>query len=52
MGKTISLASIAVESAATSMKLYRFALKHSVMLAFAIALVVMFHVRVAPQLAP
>jgi len=58
MGKMISLASIAVASAATNMKpedegrLFRFTLKHSVILALAIGLVTMFYARVAPQLAP
>jgi L-lactate transport len=58
MGKMISLASIAVAAAATNMKpedegrLFRFTLKHSVILALAIGLVTMFYARVAPQLAP
>ena len=58
MGKMISLASIAVAAAATNMKpedegrLFRFTLKHSVILALAIGVVTMFYARVAPQLAP
>jgi L-lactate transport len=58
MGKMISLASIAVAGAATSMKpadegrLFRFTLKHSVILALAIGMVTLFYARVAPQLAP
>jgi L-lactate transport len=58
MGKMISLASIAVAGAATSMKpadegrLFRFTLKHSVILALAIGLITLFYARVAPQLAP
>ena len=58
MGKMISLASIAVAGAATSMKpadegrLFRFTLKHSMILALAIGLITLFYARVAPQLAP
>jgi len=58
MGKMISLTSIAVASAATSMKredeslLFRFTFKHSVILASAIGLVVMFYSYVMPSWAP
>jgi L-lactate transport len=58
MGKMISLTSIAVAAAATSMKredegrLFGFTLKHSIFLTFVIGLVVMFYAYVAPQLAP
>jgi lactate permease len=58
MGKMISLASIAVAAAATTMKpedegrLFRFTLKHSIVLALLIGLVTMFYARVAPGLAP
>jgi lactate permease len=58
MGKMISLTSIAVAVAATSMKreeeskLFRFTLKHSVILATVIGLVVMFYAYVAPFWAP
>jgi lactate permease len=58
MGKMISLASIAVASAATSMKrddearLFRFTFKHSVLLASVIGVVVLFYAYVAPGLAP
>jgi len=58
MGKMISLTSIAVASAATGMKhsdetrLFRFTLRHSVILVIAIGLVVGFYAYVAPQLAP
>jgi lactate permease len=58
MGKMISLASIAVASAATSMKredetrLFRFTIRHSVLLASAIGVVVLFYAYVAPGLAP
>jgi len=58
MGKMISLTSIAVAAAATSMKredesrLFGFTLKHSLFLTFVIGLVVMFYAYVAPQLAP
>jgi lactate permease len=58
MGKMISLTSIAVAAAATAMKpedesrLFRFTLKHSVILATAIGLIVVFYAYVAPALAP
>jgi len=58
MGKMISLTSVAVASAATGMaradeaKLFRFTIRHSLLLATVIALVVMFYAYVAPQLAP
>jgi lactate permease len=58
MGKMISLTSIAVAAAATSMKrtdeamLFRFTLKHSVLLASVIGLIVVFYTYVAPGWAP
>ena len=58
MGKMISLTSIAVAAAATSMKkgeealLFRFTLRHSVFLATVIGLVVVFYAYVMPQWAP
>ncbi len=58
MGKMISLASIAVAAAATSMKpddegrLFRFTLKHSVILALVTGAVTFFYASIAPQLAP
>jgi lactate permease len=58
MGKMISLASIAVASAATSMKredearLFRFTFRHSVFLASVVGLVVVFYAYIAPSLAP
>src|ERR1035437_8774159 len=58
MGKMISLTSIAVAAAATSMKredearLFRFTLKHSIFLASMIGLVVMFYAYVMPGWAP
>jgi lactate permease len=58
MGKMISLTSIAVAAAATSMKredeslLFRFTFKHSVLLASLIGLVVMFYTYVMPSWAP
>lgn len=58
MGKMISLTSIAVAAAATSMKrqdealLFRFTLKHSVLLASVIGLIVMFYAYAAPFWAP
>jgi L-lactate permease len=58
MGKMISLTSIAVAAAATGMKreeeaqLFRFTLKHSVILASAIGLIVMFYAYVMPSWAP
>jgi L-lactate transport len=58
MGKMISLSSIAVAAAATGMapeeeaKLFRFTLKHSLFLASAIGLVVLFYAYVAPGWQP
>jgi len=58
MGKMISLQSIAVAAAATGMarqeeaRLFRFTLKHSLILASAIGLVTCFYAYVAPQLVP
>ena len=58
MGKMISLTSIAVAAAATSMKredealLFRFTLKHSIFLASMIGLIVMFYAYVMPAWAP
>src|ERR1700722_6419322 len=58
MGKMISLTSIAVASAATHMRpedesrLFRFTLRHSVLLATLIGVIVMFYAYVAPGLAP
>ena len=58
MGKMISLTSIAVAAAATSMKrddeakLFRFTLRHSLLLASVIGLIVVFYTYVAPDLAP
>lgn len=58
MGKMISLQSIAVAAAATGMarseeaKLFRFTLRHSIVLASAIGLITMFYSYVAPQWAP
>ena len=58
MGKMISLQSIAVASAATAMKteeegrLFRFTLRHSILLASITGLIVMFYTYVAPSLAP
>jgi L-lactate transport len=58
MGKMISLTSIAVAAAATSMKredealLFRFTLKHSIILASAIGLIAMFYAYVMPSWAP
>ncbi len=58
MGKMISLSSIAVGAAATGMapdeeaKLFRFTLRHSVLLACVIGLIVMFYAYVAPGLQP
>jgi lactate permease len=58
MGKMISLTSIAVAVAATSMKredegmLFRFTLKHSLLLASVIGLLVMFYTYVMPGWAP
>jgi len=58
MGKMISLQSIAVAAAATGMapaeeaKLFRFTLKHSIILASAIGLVTVFYAYVAPHWTP
>ena len=58
MGKMISLTSIAVAAAATSMKpedegrLFGFTLKHSIFLTIVIGMVVMFYAYVAPGWAP
>ena len=58
MGKMISLSSIAVAAAATGLKpedeakLFRFTLRHSVILACAIGLVVLFYAYIAPGLQP
>jgi len=58
MGKMISLSSIAVAAAATSMKredesmLFRFTLKHSVLLASLVGLIVVFYAYVMPGWAP
>jgi L-lactate transport len=58
MGKMISLTSIAVAAAATTLRkedearLFRFTLKHSVLLASVIGLIVVFYAYIAPQLAP
>jgi lactate permease len=58
MGKMISLSSIAVASAAAGMapdeeaKLFRFTLKHSVLLACVIGLITLFYTYVAPGLQP
>jgi lactate permease len=58
MGKMVSLTSIAVAAAATSMKredegrLFGFTLKHSIFLTFVIGVVVLLYAYVFPQLAP
>jgi len=58
MGKMISLSSIAVGAAATGMardeeaRLFRFTLRHSVLLACVIGLIVLFYAYVAPGLQP
>jgi lactate permease len=58
MGKMISLTSIAVAAAATSMKredealLFRFTLRHSVFLASVIGIITMFYAYVMPAWAP
>lgn len=58
MGKMISLQSVAVAAAATAMKpedearLFRFTLRHSVLLAALIGMVVVFYAYIAPGLAP
>jgi lactate permease len=55
MGKMISLQSVAVAAAATGMprddesKLFRFTLKHSILLASALGLIVVFYAYVAPD---
>ena len=55
MGKMISLQSIAVAAAATGMhaadeaKLFRFTLRHSILLASLLGLVVVFYSYVAPN---
>jgi L-lactate transport len=58
MGKMISLSSVAVASAATSMggteesRLFRFTLRHSILLAMVTGLITLFYAYVAPSLAP
>ena len=58
MGKMISLASVAVAAAATSMKkedeskLFRFTLRHSILLASLLGVIVIFYAYIAPDLAP
>jgi lactate permease len=58
MGKMISLSNIAVGAAATGMvrddeaKLFRFTLRHSVLLACSTGLIVLFYAYVAPGLQP
>src|SRR5205085_4989949 len=58
MGKMISLQSIAVAAAATGMaaadetKLFRFTLRHSILLATVLGLIVMIYAYVLPQFAP
>jgi lactate permease len=58
MGKMISLSNIAVGAAATGMahqdesKLFRFTLRHSVLLACTTGLIVLFYAYVAPGLQP
>ena len=58
MGKMVSLASIAVASAAANMnradeaKLFRFTIRHSLFLASVIGVLVLFYAYVAPGLAP
>lgn len=58
MGKMISLTSIAVAAAATSMKredealLFRFTLKHSVIMTVAMGLIIVFYAYVAPTWMP
>jgi len=58
MGKMISLTSIAVAAAATSMKredealLFRFTMKHSILLATVVGLITVFYAYVAPGWAP
>jgi lactate permease len=58
MGKMISLQSVAVASAATSMgggeesRLFRFTLRHSVLLALVVGVIALFYAYAAPSLAP
>jgi lactate permease len=58
MGKMISLQSVAVASAATSMgggeesRLFRFTLRHSILLAAIIGVIAVFYAYIAPSLAP
>jgi len=58
MGKMISLQSVAVASCATAMKpadegrLFRFTMRHSILLASIIGLIVVFYTYVAPQWGP
>jgi len=58
VGKMISLQSIAVASAATGMashdeaRLFRFTLRHSILLASVVSLLVVFYAYVAPQWMP
>jgi L-lactate permease len=58
MGKMISLTSVAVAAAATGMKkedeskLFRFTLKHSILLASLLGLIVVVYAYVLPQFAP
>jgi L-lactate transport len=58
MGKMISLQSVAVASCASAMKpddegrLFRFTLRHSILLASLTGLIVVFYAYIAPQLAP
>lgn len=58
MGKMVSLTSVAIAAAATSLKreeeslLFRFTIRHSVFLACVIGVVVLFYAYVAPGLAP
>jgi lactate permease len=58
MGKMISLQSIAVAAAATSMashdegRLFRFTLRHSIFLASVVGFIVVFYSYVAPNLVP
>jgi L-lactate transport len=58
MGKMISLQSVAVASAATAMgggeesRLFRFTLRHSILLAVVVGLITLFYTYVAPSLAP
>jgi lactate permease len=58
MGKMISLQSIAVAAAATAMKqgdesrLFRFTLRHSILLASALGLVVVFYAYIKPEWSP